>query len=246
MQISMDDSLKDVIIEDYKAGVSVLGIANKYNLYRRAVHDILKDTIIAEADRVVPYHGAKSYNAYSRRPCSRHVEMTPEIEKVIETTYAETGNVTKAAATAGVTWMTARKVLFVNGRIPMRNRQRGWSYKEIPADVRAGMLREYRKGRGMQAIAEMFDSNYPAVRAVLRDAGIRPKARNTAIITPEVAADIARDYKTGSTFDELRETYRRSYRTLRNVLTDAGVTIRKCGSAPKIVPPYTAMALGLA
>lgn len=246
-QAFMEDELKELIIEDYKGGLSVLGIATKYNMYRRAVHDILKDTIITEADRVVPYHGN---GKYGRRPQMHTgktpVVVTPEIEARIEAVYAESGNVTKAATEAGVSWLTARKVLFVNGCMPMRSRRRAWTCAETPADVKAGMVREYKKGKGINKVAAMFDSSYPTVRTILIEAGVDVQSRKSEKITPEVAADIVRDYLSGSTFDELRETYRRSYRTMRKAITDAGVPIRKCGSVSKIVPPYTARALGLA
>lgn len=224
--IEEDTELAQLIVEEYKGGMSVLEISIKHKLYRRAVHFILKDTIIGEADKLVPYPGKKNYGESGRH----NKVITPEIERDIEDAYAETGNITKAAEAGGVTWMTARKVLFIKGRIPFRSRRRGWGCKDIPGDVKAAMVREYRKGKGMKKVAEMFDSSYPSVRDVLREAGIPPQTRNTSTLTPKIAADIVRDYHRGAGFDQLRRTYARSYVTIRRVLADAGVEIRKCGT----------------
>ncbi|UUV34557.1 transcriptional regulator [Amycolatopsis roodepoortensis] len=163
--------------------------------------------------------------------------------------YRAGATIRELADSHGLTFYSARETLLAEGVLLRRN-------GPTPPSAPPEMVNSYSNGSSIHDVAKEYSVSYDAARRMLIAAGVklRPKsnpAKGKAARTPSIAAkpinadsqvdpdsttaEMVRKYNGGQTLEGLAEEYSRSYRAVRNLLLEAGVTMRP----PKIQLPPT-------
>lgn len=112
---------------------------------------------------------------------------------------------------------------------------RSWTDEE-----RKSIAADYQQGMGFRELAKKYKSGINTLRKVIAEGGIRIRAVGSTKErwaaeaekrwTAQERKSIAEDYKNGIGFVELRKKYKSTSKTLRKVIIEHGVQIRRVGS----------------
>lgn len=90
----------------------------------------------------------------------------------------------------------------------------------------------YDAGSTVQELAARFDCSTTTVREVLAEAGVRLRARGPRSPLAGREAEVVAAYEAGATVRDLVDRFGANQRTVRKVLADGGVVMRRPGRRP--------------
>ena len=91
------------------------------------------------------------------------------------------------------------------------------------------VVRAYEGGATVTELASRYDCSTTTVREVLQANGAQLRARGPRSPLEGREAEVAAAYEAGATVRELVERFDANQRTVRKVLADAGVVMRRTG-----------------
>ncbi|MCU1487492.1 MAG: hypothetical protein JWN67_4238 [Actinomycetia bacterium] len=96
----------------------------------------------------------------------------------------------------------------------------------------AELVDAYVAGATVEELAERHDCSVTTIRSVLGEAGASLRARGPRSPLEGRAAELSTDYEAGATVRDLAERYGANQRTIRKVLAERGVAMRRPGRKP--------------
>ena len=96
----------------------------------------------------------------------------------------------------------------------------------------AELVAAYESGATVEELAEQHGCSVTTVRAVLAGEGVELRARGPRSPLEGREAEVTAAYQGGATVRDLAGRFGANQRTIRKVLTDAGVTMRPPGRKP--------------
>jgi predicted transcriptional regulator len=94
------------------------------------------------------------------------------------------------------------------------------------------VVRAYEAGATVTELASTYGCSTTTVREVLQERGVELRNRGPRSPLDGRHAEVAAAYEAGATVRELVERFGANQRTVRKVLADAGVVMRRTGPRP--------------